>query len=77
MKNNKNTKSTHKSKTKRKNGNRNTHMYASWSFVRKLCLQVDLRFAFTLFYKVVFLPAQSRGLGASSLARCSVGLDRI
>ena len=48
---NKNTKSTHKSKTKRKKGNRNTHVYASWSFVRKLCLQVDLRFAFTLFYR--------------------------
>ena len=29
----------------------NTHMYASWNFVRKLCLQVDLRFAFTLFYR--------------------------
>ena len=34
-----------------KNGNRNTHVYMSWSFVRKLCLQVDLRFAFTLFYR--------------------------
>ena len=38
----KKTKSTHKSKTKRKNGNENTHLYAF--------LQVDLRFAFTLFY---------------------------
>ena len=46
-----NTKSMHKSKTKQKNGNRNTHVYVSWSFVRKLCLQADLRFAFTLFYR--------------------------
>ena len=35
----------------KKNGNRNTHVYLSWSFVRKLCLQIDLRFAFTLFYR--------------------------
>ena len=49
--NDKNIKSMHKSKTKRKNGNRYTHVYASWSFVRKVCLQVDLRFAFTLFYR--------------------------
>ena len=42
-------KSTHKSKTKPKKTE--THMYVSWSFVRKLCLQVDLRFAFTLFYR--------------------------
>ena len=34
-------KSTHNSKAKRKNGNWNTHVYASWSFVRKLCLQVE------------------------------------
>ena len=38
-------------KQSEKNGNRNTHVYASWNFVRKLCLQVDLRFAFTLFYR--------------------------
>ena len=44
-------KAIHKSKTKRKNGNRNTHVYVSWSFVSKLCLQVDLRFAFTVFYR--------------------------
>ena len=25
-----------------KRGNRDTHMYVSWSFVRKLCLQIDL-----------------------------------
>ena len=48
---NENEKSTHKSKTKGKNVNRNTYVDVSWSFVRTLCLQVDLRFAFTLFYK--------------------------
>ena len=36
-------------KAKKKNGNRNTHVHVSWSFVEKLCLQVDFRFAFTLF----------------------------
>ena len=44
-------KNTHKTKTKRKNGNRNTHVYVSWSFVRRLCLQVDLRLVFSLFFR--------------------------
>ena len=36
---------------KAKKREQNTHVYASWNFVRKMCLQVDLRFAFTLFYR--------------------------
>ena len=40
-----------RAKQSEKNGNRNTYVCVSWSFVRKLFLQVDLRFAFTLFYR--------------------------
>ena len=37
-----------------KRGNRDTHMYVPWSFVRKLCLQIDLWFAFALLSYRVF-----------------------
>ena len=44
-------KMTKSTQNKAKKREQNTHVYASWNFVRKLCLQVDLRFAFTLFYR--------------------------
>ena len=43
-----------KARTRAKQGKKTgteTHVYVLWNFVRKLCLQVDWRFAFTLFYR--------------------------